>query len=79
MQKGDRVRIVSWAVGNEGPYASADRRQLVGKTGTILDAGLYIAVLLDDDPAYLKASVIAIESELEVITDADTGQSENVA
>lgn len=75
-QKGDRVKIVRWAVSNESRYAEADRQQLVGKTGTVLDAGLYISVLLDDDPAYVHASVIAIESELEhYADDADQAQS----
>jgi hypothetical protein len=63
-QPGDRVKIVEWAVNNEGPYARADREKLIGRTGTVQSAGMYISVLLDDDPAYVKASVIAEESEL---------------
>jgi hypothetical protein len=63
-QPGDRVQIIEWAVNNEGPYARADREKLVGRTGTVQSAGMYISVLLDDDPAYVKASVIAEESEL---------------
>jgi hypothetical protein len=79
MQRGDRVRIIAWAENNVGPSAAHDRRTLIGHTGTILDAGLYISVLLDDDPAHVKAAVIAIESELEVINDADANQAEDVA
>lgn len=61
---GDRVKIVEWAVNNQGPYASADRAKLIGRTGTVISAGMYVSVQLDDDPAYVKASVIAEESEL---------------
>jgi ribosomal protein L21E len=68
-QKGDRVQIIEWAVGNVGPYAKADREKLVGRTGTVINAGLYVSVELDDDPAYVKASVIAEESELRLYDD----------
>lgn len=78
MQRGDRVRVIAWAENNVSPLAARDRREVVGRTGTVIDAGLYVAVLLDDDPAHAKASLIAIESELEVINDADTNET-NVA
>lgn len=74
-QKGDRVKIVEWAVNNDGPYARADRQKLIGRTGTVISAGLYVSVQLDDDPAYVKASVIAEESELRHHDDADQAQS----
>lgn len=77
MKPGTRVRITSWAVSNVSPYADRDRRELIGRTGTVIDAGLYVSVLLDHDPAYAKASVIAIEAELEVIDDAS--EETNVA
>ena len=75
-KKGDRVKIIRWAVNNESRMAEADRQQLVGKIGTVIDAGMYISVLLDHDPAYVHASVIAVESELEhYADDADQAQS----
>jgi len=74
-QKGDRVKIVEWAVNNDGPYARADRQKLIGRTGTVISAGLYVSVQLDDDPAYVKASVIAEESELRLYDDADEAKS----
>jgi hypothetical protein len=73
---GDRVKIVEWAVTNEGPYASKDRRQLVGRTGTVVQsADDYVSVRLDDDPAYVHATVLAIPSELEHYVDQDEAQS----
>lgn len=73
---GDRVQIVEWAVNNDGPYARQDREKLVGRVGTVISAGMYISVMLDDDPAYVKASVIAEESELRHYDDnADQAQT----
>lgn len=71
---GTKVKIVRWAVNNETPVAAADRRQLMGLTGSVIMADeYYVSVLLDADPAFVHASVLAVESELEVIEDAGTG------
>lgn len=75
IKAGMKVKIVNWAVENVGPYADTDRRELVGRTGTVIEVGIYISVRLDDDPAKLKAAVLCIPSELEAINDADTGQT----
>lgn len=72
---GDRVKIVRWAINNESVMAANDRRQLMGKTGTVQSVGMYISVVLDEDPAYVHASVIAVESELEHYDDAAEAQA----
>lgn len=73
---GDRVKIVEWAVTNEGPYAAKDRRQLLGRTGTVVQADdYYVSVKLDDDPAYVHATVLAVPSELEHHVDQDQAKS----
>lgn len=80
MNPGDRVKIVNWAEGNIGPYAQADRRQLVGLTGVVqMVSDDYVSVKLDDDPAFVHASVLAIESELEVINDDAEDSASDVA
>ena len=76
---GMKVKIVSWAVGNDSGYAIQDRKELLGRTGTVIENGLYISVRLDDDPALLKAAVLCVPSELEAITDADTGTAPRTA
>jgi hypothetical protein len=74
---GDHVKIVRWAVENEGPYASKDRQVLVGKTGTVVMAdSYYVSVKLDPHPDHVvESTVLAVESELEHYEVQDQAQS----
>lgn len=72
---GMKVKITSWAIDSLEHGADRDRKELVGRTGTVIENGLYISVKLDDDPALLPAAVLCVPSEIEAIPDADTGSS----
>lgn len=73
---GDRVKIVKWAISNEGPYAAADRRKLVGMFGEVVQAADdYVSVRLENDPSFVHATVLAVPEELEHAAAEEQAQS----
>lgn len=74
LKPGMRVKIVRWAINNPDRYAEEDRKQLVGRTGTVIENGIYVSVKLDEDPALLPSAVLCVLSELE-LCDEDSDAS----